>query len=406
METHPPVQLSISTKAQHGAATMQNAPGLGLTPPVTPTIDDNVSELGTSFLSSGSSNNILSPVVAETRLGIKTVAVSSPPHFLDELEYLHDEKGRRIKYGSGAWSDVYMAEVSPRTSHSTRPITPPSSPKPSSRVVAVKSPGRRDARAVLHAEALALTRASSVPDSELYIVPFHGYISDSGSIVMSAIPYALSTHIEEKAVFARENLSTRTMLDPVQGMSQWHDLAKKLIAALSWLHSSAQIVHGDIKPHNILLRPSGSLENADSSEFSYEPLFADFSSSHPISASEKPTGTALSAVTPPYTAPELLRSLSLPDTVLTPDSDVFSLAATLLAAAIGDLHIYSGFNATQRLLRAKEGHRVIEFARDGDCGARVPRNGTVEKILRPAVAKDPVERIAPSAWLSLVWGAI
>ncbi|KAL4870787.1 hypothetical protein BDV12DRAFT_44021 [Aspergillus spectabilis] len=401
MATHTPVQLSISTKAQNGAATMQPARGLGLTPPVTPTTDDNFSETGTTLSSSDSYDNILLPVVVDACLGDQTVAVSNPPQFLDELKPDLDEEGRPVKFGSGAWSTVYKAFASPRASHSTRPITPPSSPTSASRVVAVKSPGRGDARVVLHAEALALTRASSVPDSELYIVPFLGYIAESGSIVMSAVPDALSTYIEEKGRIARENFSTRTMFDPVQGMPQWHDLAKKLIAALSWLHSSAQIVHGDIKPHNILLQPRTPLDNADSSEFPYEPLFADFSSSHPISASDKPTGTALSAVTPPFIAPELLRALSSTDVVPTPASDVFSLAVTLLAAATGEPLVYSGFSSGQRLLRAKDGHLIVDLVRNGDNGARVPKNGTIEKIVKPAIAKVPAERIVPGAWLTL-----
>ncbi|KAL4879602.1 kinase-like domain-containing protein [Aspergillus karnatakaensis] len=218
---------------------------------------------------------------------------------------------------------------------------------------------------------------------------------------MSAVPDTLSTLIEEKARYARENFSTRTMLDPVQGMSQWHDLAKKLISALSWLHTSAQIVHGDIKPHNILLQPRTPLDGANTSEFPYEPLFADFSSAQLINASEQPSGTGLSAMTPPFTAPELLRTLSSPDTVATPASDVFSLAVTLLAAAIGDQQVYSGFSPAQRLMLAKDGHNIINYARSGDGGPRVPKNGTVEKIVSPAVAKDPAARVTPGDWLDL-----
>ncbi|KAL4779373.1 kinase-like domain-containing protein [Aspergillus varians] len=386
MATHTPMPLSISTKPQYGAA---HAPGLDLTPPVTPTIEDrNPSE--------SSGNTLLSPVISG----------SDPPQFVDELEYQLDVRGRPILFGSGAWSVVYKAFASPRASKPIRPFTPPSSPPcsptPVSRLVAVKSPGRRDARAVLHAEALALARASSIPDSEHYIVPFHGYIADSSSIIMSAIPLSLSTYIEDKARIAQQNFSTRTMFDPAVGGSQWHDLAKKLIASLSWLHSSAQIVHGDIKPQNILLQPRTSLDDGiDSTEFPYEPLLADFSSSYSITASDKPTGTSLSAVTPPYTAPELLRSLSSPDVIPAPTSDVFSLAVTLLAAATGDLLIYSGFNAGQRLMCAKNGHHVIEFARSGGNGTRIPKNGIVEKIVKPAIAKEPAERITPGAWLKM-----
>ncbi|KAL4988301.1 kinase-like domain-containing protein [Aspergillus falconensis] len=390
MATYTPVQLSISTKS-HGA---DAAPGLGLTPPVTPTIDDRAGSPSTTL-----------PPVADVCCGNKAVAVSSPPQFFDQLEYQLDEEGRRITFGNGAWSVVYKAFASSCTSNPTRPFTPPSSPNPAGRLVAVKSPGRRDARPVMYAEALALTRASSTPGSEHYIVPFHGYIADSSSIVMSAVPLALSSYIEDKARIAQQNFSIQTMHEPVLGMAQWHDLAKKLIKGLSWLHSNAQIVHGDIKPHNILLRPRISLDNdINSAEFPYEPLFADFSSSYSITASgtEIPPNACLSAVTTPFTAPELLKALRSPDVIPEPASDVFSLAVTLLGAATGDILVYSGLHPTLRIQCAKDGHLIIDWARQcGTNGTRLPPNGLVEKIVKPAVAKVPAERITAHAWMDI-----
>jgi hypothetical protein len=135
---------------------------------------------------------------------------------------------------------------------------------------------------VLDAEALALTRLSTVPGCKDHIVPFHGYIADSHAIVMGAVPLALSAYIEEKANAAKKHMSTSTMFDPVQGMAEWHGLAKKLVAGLDWLHNGARMVHGDIKPYNFLLRPRPIANDSDSDEFPFEPLFADFSSAQPI----------------------------------------------------------------------------------------------------------------------------
>ncbi|KAL4949184.1 kinase-like domain-containing protein [Aspergillus filifer] len=404
MAAHAPMQLSISTKPVNNGA---NALGLGLTPPVTPTLD------GRSADSANTSSATLSSAGAYTSGAV--YSHTNPPQFHDELEYELDGKGRHVAFGSGAWSVVYKAFASPRTNPSpamTRPLTPPSSPVTKGRLVAVKSPGRRDAKAVLYAEARALTRASCVPGSERHIVPFHGYIAESSTIVMGAVPLSLSSYIEEKSRFAQQNFSTRTMFDPVLGIPQWHDLAKKLIASLSWLHEQAQIVHGDIKPHNILLRPCLSINFEDASDttsnepFPYEPLLADFSSAHctaPESTEESEPSTALSAVTPPFTAPELLRALSSPDPITpAPASDVFSMAVTLLAAATGDLMIYSGFSPAQRLMVAKDGHMVIDFARSsGANGTRVPKNGIVEKIVKPGIAKDPAMRVSCGEWLQL-----
>ncbi|KAL4901372.1 hypothetical protein BDW74DRAFT_86053 [Aspergillus multicolor] len=385
MATYMPMQLSISTKL-HGATT----PGLGLTPPVTPTIEDRANSSTIPSLLSGTCSD--------------SEAVSSPPHFLDELAYERDENGRLVTFGDGAWSVVYKAFASSRVINPTRPFTPPSSPSPNGRLVAVKSPGRGDARPVLYAEALALTRATYTPGSENYIVPFLGFINDSSSIVMSAIPLSLSSYIEDKARIMRQNFTTRTMYDPVLGMPQWHDLAKKLIKSLDWLHNQAQIVHADIKPQNILLRPRIRLDDdIESSEFPYEPLFADFSSSHSISEIQKPSVACLSATTIPFTAPELLSVLKNPDAVPEPSSDVFSLAVTLLGAATGDILIYPpGLHPMQRQMLGQQGHLIISNARQsGNNGTRVPKNGLVEKLLQPAVAKNPADRITATAWFDL-----
>ncbi|RMJ22665.1 Protein kinase domain-containing protein [Aspergillus sp. HF37] len=225
---------------------------------------------------------------------------------------------------------------------------------------------------------------------------------------MSAVPQQLSTYIEDKATLARKNMSTKTMFDPVLGMGQWQDLAGKLIAGLSWLHNEAQVVHGDIKPHNILLRPCPIAAAPGHDNFPFEPLFADFSSAHdlacPSTTGENGGGTSMAALTPPFTAPEflVLSSLASSDAVPTTASDVFSMAITLLAAATGDLLLYPGSNNMQRLAMAREGHNVLDFVRSGGNGCRVPRNGAVEQTIKPGITKDPAQRILPETWLGLV----
>ncbi|KAE8382848.1 kinase-like domain-containing protein [Aspergillus bertholletiae] len=408
MAAHIPIRLSIRTEDQDGKATP--VPPLtvvpGLTPPVTPTKGDDAYSSGTMTAGSSRPSSFVSE--GETLgdpLGDDTHPVS-PTQYSDELEFQYNPRGRPVEFGRGVWSVVYKASSRPS---STSPLmTPPSSPAGGGRVVAVKSPVRRDAHAVLDAEALALTRISRMPGSERHIIPFHGYISESHSIVMSAVPLSLASYIEEKADLAQKHKSTQTMFDPVLGMPQWQELAKKLITGLQWLHMQCHLVHGDIKPHNILLKARPISNDIESDEFPFEPLFADFSSAHNITGSplsaENSAGTSLTALTPPFAAPELLSvsSLTSPGTCPTPASDVFSLAVTLLAAATGDLLLYPGTSNMQRLAMAREGHRVIDFARSGPNGSRVPRNGPVEQVIKPAVSKDPSQRIQPNAWVELL----
>lgn len=101
---------------------------------------------------------------------------------------------------------------------------------------------------------------------------FHGYDFSQSSLVLEAVPLSLETHAIAAAKAARLNLSTKNMFDPVVGTAEWAQLATKLIDGLAFLHS-ARCVHGDIKPSNILLRPSSTIPFPS-------PLYCDFSSSH------------------------------------------------------------------------------------------------------------------------------
>ncbi|KAJ5220319.1 hypothetical protein N7468_009523 [Penicillium chermesinum] len=394
--TNSPMPLMLHTNS-NGKDIQIHTPSSGsnLTPPVTPVgkeIDDSDRSTPSSI-----HHELDEPATLRQN-------VCTPLRFTDELEICRDAEERPIEFGRGAWSIVYKARATP----STGPMyTPPSSPAAGTRVYAVKAPLRRDARPVLQAEALTLTRLHFMRDHERYVVPFHGFHTDTKALVMTAVPLALSTYIEDQADLARKRpVSTATMFDPIQGPDSWRDMACKLISGLAWLHSKGSIFHGDIKPHNLLLRTLPTDEpGVEVGAFPYEPLLADFSSAldicggGPIDANR----ASYSAFTPPFTAPELLSLTALKAGTVAPSpaSDVFSLAATLVAAATGDLLLYPGFNSMQRLAMARDGHQILNFTRSGPNAARVPRNGFVERLIQPAVAKDPAQRIAATEWAAL-----
>jgi serine/threonine protein kinase len=222
---------------------------------------------------------------------------------------------------------------------------------------------------------------------------------------MRAVPLSLSSYIVEQAAAASKTFSTKTMFNPIVGTSTWLSLAERLVTGLHWLHSSGQVVHGDIKPQNILLRPRAFCEE-DNKTFPFDALFIDFTSSNDVSSDSDSATKALpmSALTPPFAAPELLnvRSLQSADAVPSKASDIFSLAVTLLAAVTGDLLLYPSSSNMQRLAMSRDGHRVIDYVRAGPHCSRVPRKGTVERIVSPAVCKDPTVRIQPTEWLDLI----
>lgn len=332
--------------------------------------------------------------------------ISTPLRFTDDIEICRDADDRRIEFGRGAWSIVYKARATPTVRVGAH--TPPASPA-AGRVYAVKAPLRGDANPVLKAEALTLTRLNLTPGFQSHVVPFHGITAESEALVMSAVPLALSTYIEDQADLRKKQPSTATMFEPVQGLDAWRELSRKLISGLHWLHTEAGIIHGDIKPHNILLRPIPTDQQSTGEEsFPYEPLFADFSSALDVPSETTPSQdtslASMSAFTPPFTAPELLSLASLKsgDVAPTCASDVYSLGATLVAAATGDLLLYPGSSNMQRLAMAREGHRILEFTRSAPNGSRVPRDGLVEKVVGPAFCKIPSRRISTLDWKVLV----
>lgn len=344
-----------------------------------------------------------------------------------DLEVARDENGAYIEFGRGVWSTVYKATSNMSASPKMMMVmmmTPPSSPVIStstntSRVVAVKTPLRRDAHPILRAEAYILSWiAQSSPSStsggeeeeeEEYVVPFFGYIPSSGALVLQALPLSLSTHIETCADHARKSFSTRTMFDPVT--PKWRALATQLIKGLDWLHSEIGLVHGDIKPHNVLLRPrhssSSSLQSLQEGEMEYDALYADFSSSHFVSSTHTVEGatTGEGALTPPYAAPELLTLSAMKSStpLTTPASDIFALALTLLAAATGDVLLYAGTSAMQRLAMSREGWRALDYVRSGANASRLGRgkDGFVGRVVQRGIRREAESRPTAREWLEL-----
>ncbi|OQD77280.1 hypothetical protein PENDEC_c003G05593 [Penicillium decumbens] len=390
--TSTPMPLSLDTGSGGDKLSLQTSAISHLTPPVTPIGKPNAEPDSLSQSEAGPERTSL----------VKQI-ITKPLRFIDDLTICRDENDRPIEFGRGVLSIVYKATSTPPAP----PIgtdTPPCSPACSSRVLAAKTPVRRDARAALQAEALTLTRLNRTPGHHDRVITFYGVEPATEALVMAAVPLVLSTYIEDQADLRKKQFSTATMFEPVVGMDSFFDLAQKLIGGLAWLHSNAGVIHGDIKPLNILLRPIATDDCTDPDAFPYHPLYADFSSALdiPSDASENINGkiTDMYAVTVPFTAPELLKSLTTGTMALSPASDVFSLAATLIAAATGDMLLYPG-DRRRRQLMACDGHQILDFARNGANGTRVPRNGPVEKLVKAAVVKDPAQRISAKEWLAL-----
>lgn len=309
------------------------------------------------------------------------------PYHLSDYEIQKDEKGRQRRIGSGAWSDVYLAnpifsKLGDQIKTSTSlPITPVDSQASSQEEpqqlpmvpphYAIKAPVNRSARNVLREEARVLSHLSQSPNAERHIVSFYGQDTRTDALVLRAMSGTLEAWVQQ-------DLNTLSEPHRVQKLATvFPTMASSLLDSLSWIHAQS-CIHGDIKPTNILLSPAGPAGPGSGlvfSDFSSAILSASSFAEH--DAKEQGAGTW------EYLDPTLHSTFS--SAVPSAATDLWSLAITLLFVVIGA----SPYDA---LKRNRYQHR--EMMRQGaamEClayGDEGMRNVTRVKGLSKAVGFD------------------
>ncbi|MCJ1469165.1 hypothetical protein MMC07_007798 [Pseudocyphellaria aurata] len=321
-----------------------------------------------------------------------------PRSYPGRYQLLGSDSAGFQEFGRGAWSVVFKAiEIEAEiTNTSLMSSTSPPFSFAQDGIhadLAIKAPSRRDAREVLEKEARMLTYLQSFSGVSDYLVPFYGFDPAQSSLILGPISLNLEMHVKEAGSTSCITTSTKAMFDPIIGTAKWAHLALRLIDGLVFLHN-ANCVHGDIKPANILLHDSYP------SEFLI-PLFCDFSSSRVVCGETEDEIEHVSAITTDFASPELLSSFrSDAGAIVTPASDVFALATTLLMAAIGESPYAGASIEAQKLTMAKEG-RPLEFARNGNSASRIMRGKMVEKVLMGALEKVE-NRSTAAEWKTIV----
>ncbi|KAF3146010.1 hypothetical protein TWF703_005555 [Orbilia oligospora] len=330
--------------------------------------------------------------------------------------YELDDPKQPTKLGSGAWSNVYKGILHSKTTKN--PL-----------LIAVKRPLNTFSIPALKREATILShihkRVGSSSNGHNSIIPFHGFDASTTSILMTALS---GDNLEQFTTRCRTSLPRDTsnfnaLKLPVVGITQWLFIAERLISAFAFL-KSAGVIHGDVKPQNILTKPfDRSLLDGDNNgggKYDWiseeetmglvEPIVADFSSSYVVDSagSISDDEEAINAVTTIYCAPELLAafltppttptkptsSLSSPSAQLKSDprplptfsSDHYGLCMTLLQCAIGS-HPYSAAKMDiQRNIWVRQGDPMA-FARADERGFRCRNGGAVDRLLRGCFGK-------------------
>jgi serine/threonine protein kinase len=235
---------------------------------------------------------------------------------------------------------------------------------------------------LLH-EAAMLTHISNVPKHQQYVVGFHGLDLGVSRNIMPALVFEkmeCSLHDWTKHHLSASGSRRTSQLHAILGL-----VSVKLVAALSWLHDHAKVVHGDIKPSNILIRSS---ESGSSLDFTL--CFADFASAVIMNELYK----AQSGLTYAYMSPETLKHPHDPPTTA---GDVWALAVSLLEVVAGRTP-YSDVSPRMRKLAVIGYGEPVANVED-----EVINAGCMEfakRVLSPALIKDPARRTSATEWSS------
>jgi serine/threonine protein kinase len=144
------------------------------------------------------------------------------------------------------------------------------------------------------------------------------------------------------------------------------DMMVQILDAMEYAHTQG-VVHRDLKPKNLMMRPDGQVQ------------VTDFGVAWLAGSEDTQAGTAVVG-TAPYMAPELYTGLRSIDQ----RADIYALGMTLYKLSVGQLPFPSTMTSYQ-VLRAKEAGRV-------PMPAHLPQ--ALQDVIRTAVAPDPDERFA------------
>ena len=310
------------------------------------------------------------PTDARPQSDIKLFALSNP--FSDlKLE---------SKIGEGQWGDVYQAHLSDASRHRRNDSGIGMSDFEDeagilSDVLAIKKATNKSSIKVLRHEAKILTFLMAMPGSCDYVVPFLGYDLQHQAVVMQYVPQTLEGFVSELEVNPdRAQIVSRTI----------HRFSKFLVDGLRFLHKAA-IIHGDIKPSNILIQ-------GNRHEF-MQPVYCDFTASRFNNAA---SDAGESVGTYDYMAPEQFKTCASENTPSFA-SDVYGLGMTLIYAVTGQSPFEDASNVFMRRAMAMEGdplHFVSSSLRSLN---RLKASG-FEPLLDGAIRKQPQKRWSSEDW--------
>lgn len=299
---------------------------------------------------------------------------------VDPFGTLHFER----PIATGQWSKVCLAkQVS---------LSKDRENNPPNRVYAAKIGVGRSAQEVLKHEARILSRLSSHPAYADYVVGYEGYDLQHKAVMLEYLPLTLEDWIQQLGTIRNETSITQKL------QQELRSIIKRLVGGLIFLHAQG-IVHADIKPANILLRPEASSSGSAQSNppTAYQPLFCDFTASLVVEANMAQTSSLAGAGTYDFMAPELFASTA----VATQASDVYALGVTILTAVLGHSPYDGANNMFMRRAMAMNGS-PLEFATNSMNGVKRCNAMNVQQWVGGALKKKAADRWTADEWIKIL----
>jgi serine/threonine protein kinase len=281
------------------------------------------------------------------------------------------------------WSAIYVGELTP---NHRQPMTR------TPFLLAIKMPKSKQSAQVLVEEARVLSHLWVLQGYERFVVNFLGLDPSNGAVVLEKMDISLHQYIRTGLEHVEQRPAVLEAVFP--------SIALQLVHSLEWLHDVGQVVHGDIKPSNILLHKAFILSNGEPefrAAFPYKAVLADFGSSRFLADETK----SKCGNTREYMAPENMSSAAS-ETPPTVEADVWAMGITLLAIITGRAPYYR-LSWPMMFPILREGDPVMhERNASSIVRERLDAAEQFTNIIHPALQRSPTKRIKPGPWLDML----
>jgi serine/threonine protein kinase len=254
------------------------------------------------------------------------------------------------------------------------------------KLIAVKFAKGSQGRHLIKHEAGIYNHLCKFPDVSEFVVGYHGLDISITALVMDRMNFTLSECVKR----IEESPKRYHIIE-----STFRPVATKMVQSLMWLHTVVEVVHGDIKPSNFLLRHNPFTLDPDAPQI--EIVLSDFGSARRFEQDMIPDG----GNTWEYMAPERM-NFRASQTPSTKEADVWALAISLLVIITGKAP-YEGLTGPRQWALIGQGDPV-SYQSNVSLEVLQRMNAAKECIdlINFGLRKDPEDRIRASKWYDLM----